>query len=532
MIEPSRRDRVRGWFTRNGGEAAKLDPADAAGLAWTAVGLKVNHPERPHRLTVKIKGGEPSALGVALVESGNAGGAAGSVPRLLLDACASGPPILEDGPAASFNWMVFPRSSEVVLVLVNRSPEAEVRAGAITLTEVDDRAGGPSGAAPAAPSRALGLYLSGSDALDPFGGHGASDDPLRTAQNLLKYLGYCGASAVVVPEDLADRVGRRSLLGQADEDSTGADRLELIRRLIARQGYALWLELDFDGPGSLPGLPAADSAEALRRGLVRIDSQGRADGPAYNPLNPEVREAMKRRVTKALAALKAVEPGGGTGGGLVIRLGPGPTLLGTPDTGLDDATYRKFIHDTFGPETTRDIPGVDSSEPDRFEVRSRYVAGKGRMPWLTWRSKEIATLYAELNTAAQAVAPAAQLAVVTPGLDGGPAGNEARRVDRAALAPSQSWRSVGLDLQAWPRGPDSPLVLRGTALSSEVLSHDLATSPDLDSLVAARPHRGMLLSIDGEGAAGEADGTIAGRPSPRAHVAPDIGTGLFVTRIG
>ena len=88
------------------------------------------------------------------------------------------------------------------------------------------------------------------------------------------------------------------------------------------------------------------------------------------------------------------------------------------------------------------------------------------MPWLTWRSKEIAALYAELNATVHAVAAAASLAVVTPSLDGGPAGGEARRVDRAALPPSQSWRSVGLDLQNWPSGPGSPLVLRGTALST------------------------------------------------------------------
>ncbi len=69
LIEPSRRDRLRGWFTRNGGEAAKLDAADAGGLAWTALGLKVTRPDRPHRLKVQITGGEPSALGVALVET-------------------------------------------------------------------------------------------------------------------------------------------------------------------------------------------------------------------------------------------------------------------------------------------------------------------------------------------------------------------------------------------------------------------------------------------------------------------------------
>ncbi len=85
---------------RSGTEAAKLDPADVSGLAWSAVGLKVTHPERPHRLTLKVKGGEPAALGVALIEPGGAG--TGNSPRLLLDACASGPPILQEGSPAAF----------------------------------------------------------------------------------------------------------------------------------------------------------------------------------------------------------------------------------------------------------------------------------------------------------------------------------------------------------------------------------------------------------------------------------------------
>ena len=510
LIEPSLRDRLRGWYTRNGGEAAKLDAADAGGLAWTALGLKVTHPDRPHRLKLQIKGGEPSALGVALVES-NTGCAAASPPRLLLDACASGPPILQDGPPATFEWVVFPRSPEIVLVMVNRSPEAEVRAGAITLTEIEETG------TPRTPSqvaqRGLGLYLTGSDALDRFGGHSSSNDPLKMAENLVRYMGFCGATAAVLPEDLTERESRRGLFGQADEDPTGPDRLEVLRRILARQGYALWLELGFEGPAALPGLPPADSAEALRRGLVRLDNQGRADWPVYHPLHPEVREAMKRRVTKALTELKSGEPSTAQGG-LVIRLGPGPTLLGTPDTGLDDVTYRKFTHDTIGAEAAREIPGVESTDPNRFAERSKYLAGVGRMPWLTWRSKEIATLYTELNAVVHALAPAANLAVVTPGLDSGAAGSEARRVDRAALPPSQSWRSVGLDLQHWPSGPGSPLVLRGTALSTEALSHDLATSPDLDSLVASRLNRGLLLSIAGADASDDPGGSPPGSDAP------------------
>ena len=76
---------------------------------------------------------------------------------------------------------------------------------------------------------------------------------------------------------------------------------------------------------------AAGSAEALARGLVRVDRRGEADGPAYHPLHPEVGEALKRRVVEALAP-RRMRP---SLTGLLIRLGPGPTLLGGPDTGLE-----------------------------------------------------------------------------------------------------------------------------------------------------------------------------------------------------
>jgi hypothetical protein len=494
LIEPSRRDRLLGWIMRTGAEASKLDPANTAGLAWSAVGLKVAHPDRPHRLTLKVRGGEPAALGVALVEPG--GTRPGAPARLLLDACASGPPILQEGPAASFTWLVWPRATEMVLVLINRSPEAEVRLGTVSLIELDGLPVDASLAdARSTAARMFGLYLSGPHALEPFGGNPAASDPLTTAENLVRYLGYCGASAVVLPEQLADRSIRRALDGQADEDSTGPDQLEIVRRVLTRQGLSMWLEVGFDGPRALPGLPRPDSLEAVQRGLVRVDRQGRPSGPAYHPLNPEVREAMKRHVTEAVAQIKARPGEANDKAGLLIRLGPGPTLLGTPDTGLDDATFDRFVRESFSEETARGIPGLGETDPDRFAVRSQYLAGKGRMPWLTWRSRAIASLYSEMAESAQAASPGIVLAVVTPGLDNGPAGTEARRVDRAGLAPSQAWRSVGLDLQAWPSPSNAPPVFRGVVLSTDALGHDLATSPDLDALVAARDQRGLLLTI-------------------------------------
>ena len=121
------------------------------------------------------------------------------------------------------------------------------------------------------------------------------------------------------------------------------------------------------GPTRCRGCRPADSAEALRRGLVRIDSQGRADGPAYNPLHPEVREAMKQRVTKALDQLKAVEPGG-AGGGLVIRLGPGPTLAG-------NARYRARRRDLPEVHSRYLRAGGDPRHPRRREHRTRPIRG-------------------------------------------------------------------------------------------------------------------------------------------------------------
>ena len=55
---------------------------------------------------------------------------------------------------------------------------------------------------------------------------------------------------------------------------------------------------------------------------------------------------------------------------------------------------------------------------------------------------------------------------------------------------------MGLDLEEWPTVEGAPVVFRGAGLSTDDLGHDLATSPELDNLVANRPGRGVLLGVD------------------------------------
>ncbi|HEV3165777.1 MAG TPA: hypothetical protein VGZ22_17245 [Isosphaeraceae bacterium] len=489
LVDARRLDLLRGLINRGNAEVTLLGPADAMGLAWSAVGLKVAHPGRPHRLTLTVTGGYPSALGVALVAPGGP-----SRGRVLLDACASGLPILEGGPMGSFSWLVWPDADEPVLVLVNRNSAAAVRLGTVELTELADLPPPPnSPETPGEATRSIGLHLVGPNALDRFGGGtdcGLSDT-LVAARNLAAYLSSCGATNAILPEQLAVRERRTLLEGQMIEDAIGPDVLDLVLLVLERRGLAAWLDLDCHSAGALPGLPEAGSPEALASGIVRVDRQGNADGGTYHPLHPDVQEALKQRVLKSIAMRKK-RP---SLAGLLIRLGPGPTLLGGPDTGFDDATFARFVRAT-GLETVRNVPGLGTDDPNRFAARGQFLAGPGRMPWLTWRVREIGSLYAELARAVNEAAPGAILAVATPSLDDSPAGEEAHRADLAGLPPHDAWRAVGLDLEHWPTGTPGLVVLRGVGLSSDDLGHDLATSPELDAQVASQPRRGLLLSAN------------------------------------
>ncbi len=487
LVAPPLRDRLRGWIGRSAGELAILPAPDGLGLAWSAVSLRVPHPDRPHRLSLTVTGGHPAALGVALIATGN--GSAGRN-RILLDACVAAAPILEGSAPVTFSWPVWPGDEAPVVVLANRGASAPVQVGAITLTELGDLP--PAPASGREGDRSVGLHLANARELDRFGGGDSTGrvDPLMQARNLTTYLLHTGASSVVLPDGLADRATRRGLAGQADEDATGPDRLDLLLRVLARRNCSAWVDVAFEG--SIPGLPPLDSPEAAAGNLLRVDRWGLPDGRAYQLIHPTVRDAMTRRVADAVR-LRASRP---NLLGALIRLGPGSTLPGGPDSGLDDLTYARFVAATFEAGPAGRVPGRNNDDPNRFELRARFVETAGHSPWLAWRANEVAAVYAQFAQAARRAAPGSTLAVATPGLDYGPAGDEARRVDLAGLGPAQAWWGVGLNLAAWKVGEGAPVILRATGLSTDDLAHDLATSPELDKAVAARPGRGALIGTE------------------------------------
>ena len=521
---PGLRARLRGGLERAGLDepGLHLPPADPSGLSWAALPLRVPHPGRPHRLRVVLAEGEgPSeALGVALVVPGGTG----RRPRVVLDACLGGSSnpekaattgeVAGGGPSAeSGSWPVWPDSTGPVLVLVNRGERRAIRVASVELVELPaDPPPAALAGAPPGSRRGLAVRVADEAGLDRFGGgldETRATDTLGAARNLAGYLAHVGASAVVLPSDLVgDRARRSALDGQAAEDAVGPDRLALTLRMLARSGASAWLDLRLDGP--LPGLPAPDSPEALTRGLVRVDARG--GGPAYQPLHPDVRVAIERLVAEAIAP-RVAHP---NLTGLLVRLGPGASLPGGPEDGLDDAIYgrfhREYVRPRFEPADARRFPDPSDSAAGRLADRRRFLAGNGRQAWLDWRADEVGRLYRSLAETVRASAPGATLAVAAPGLAPGPFGEAARLADRAGHSPRHAWRAVGLDLGRWPEGPGGPVLLRTADLAPEGLGRDLATTPDLDAPIAEASVRGLLIGPPPDLAASTAKARLSALP--------------------
>ena len=498
LVDAPRRERLWSLIGRVGSDLRPLGPADGRGLGWIASPMSVAHPDRPHRLELSVVGGDPKGLAVALI-------APGPRPRLLLDARGIGESIPEGGHPRTLSWTVWPDADEPVLVVANRSPERPLWLGDATLVELaDEPAPLPIAGPPPGGGRSLAVRIADATALERFGGANddGPDDPSTRARHLAAYLGSVGASAVVLPEVGPDRAVRNALEGQAAEDPIGPDRRSLMWATLKDAGFSTVVEVATEGV-TLPGLPPSDSIEAQRLDLSRIDREGRRDeaSGSYSILRPEVREALTRHVLSSLGPREtgpsSTEPVPSGPDGILLRLGVGPTLPGRPDAGLDDPTYARFVAEAI---QGGKAPGLDNDDPGRFDARRQFVTGPASIPWLSWRSRVVASYYEGLADDIAEASPGAILMLATPTLDGPAARDEAERCDREGLPPDAAWRAIGLDLADWSEATaDSMIVLRGAVDGEGMLAHDLATHPTLDAQLIERPSRGLLLEAASPG---------------------------------
>ncbi|WP_152050217.1 hypothetical protein [Tautonia marina] len=502
LVDPPRRERFWNLVGRVGAENQALKPAGPDGVSWVAMPLNVPHPDRPHRLDLAVLGGDPAAVSVAIVAPGNR-------PRLLLDARGYGPPTVGPGMKTLLSWSIWPDTSDPVLIVVNRSVEHPLWIGEVHLVEFAE---GPAPLRvtepPADGGRSLAVRLTGPRDLERFGGSNdqGPDDPHARAEHLVSYLKSVGASAVVLP---APRVGawvRGALDGQAIEDAVGPDPDLTLLSMLKRHRMRVLLEMDVEGR-PLPGLPPPDDPRAEELGLVRLERSGtsESDHPTYNLLRPEVQRALTQWLIETVrASARGQRP---VCDGVLLHLGQGPTLPGRPDSGFDDQTYARFVRDAIKGDVA---PGLDKDDPERFAARHQYLTGSALVPWLTWRSRQVGAYYSSLAAALAEASPGVSLMLVTPGLDDGLMGAEARRFDRDGLPPDAAWRSLGLDLADWPQGGrPAPYLLRGVGTELGGLEHDLATHPALDAQLMNRPGRGFLLGPDQQG---DGRGDVEGAP--------------------
>lgn len=467
-----RREFFREFLSRPGSASpAVLDPAGAGGLAWTSLALHVPHPGRPHRLSIAVTGGHPSALGVGLIAPAEAPRES----RVLLDAGTSGSPIAEGGQVATYSWTVWPDGPAPVLVLVNRGIGTWVQVGSVQLAELSQVPAGPFAVDRGHGPRKLAMDLTPPGSLDRFGG-GTSSGPRdlhALAKNLADYLESCGANAVILGDGPAREAGELPLDGQAVEDATAPDCLAILLPALRRRGLSVWLAVD-------------EPAEAA----------------GLSPLQPEALGHWRGRVVAALSPR-----GGDRAEGVVIRLGGESTLPIGPQAGLDDATYRRFATSAFDAMTAAEVPGLDPAVSGRMEARRAFVSGPGRIPWVTWKGREVAAFYRALAESAEAAAPGARLAVVTPTSRQGGFQRAMRAADRAGKPPEEVWRDAGLDLGHWKVANDSgPIVLGGIDPGHDASGVDLAGHMDLDGSLAALPRRGIA-EVPGPGSLGP-----SGRP--------------------
>lgn len=497
----------------------------AAGLQgeqpnWNAYRLHVDHPGRPHRLTVRMSAGQSGQVGVCVLEAGLAGRWSPSGPDRICQLEAEGAAGSGSGSPELIFW---PNDREPVVLVHHLDTPAAPEIERIELSELPALADttaqrSASAAADSAPRRLCGPYISRPDLADVFGAPPAHDgvDPrpfddwqtfLVAGRRLTETLGSQRANAVLMaavsdgtalyPSRHCDSSLRFDTgpIAAAGLDPLRKDVLELLLRLCDQQGLVLIPEIQLNAR-----LPAVErlirESNSTAEGLELVGSSGQPwrsgsggrAGSGYNALDPRVQQAVLDLVRELVDRYRR-HP---ALGGLALDAGPA-SCLQVPglEWGYDTATLRRFEQ-----ASGVRIPRADG--PQAAAARYDFLTTTARREWLAWRAGEIMRFQQRIVEAVTGALPGGRVLLTGSGTlpEGSDGALPVSTILRTAGHSTQQLLERGLDF-ASAQAPTQLTVLRPAWTGARVdplqraalttLNH----SPAIDAAYRA-PSRGSV----------------------------------------
>lgn len=168
--------------------------------------------------------------------------------------------------------------------------------------------------------------------------------------------------------------------------------------------------------------------------------------------------------------------------GVFLPLAPPDSLPAGWEAGLNESTFKAFLKD-MGLED-------DWSGPGKSESLSRldYIRSRGLMPWLSWRSRRIATFYESIGKEIES-RHGLGLTVAAPHPGNVEAHLLYEEAERVGSSPVFAWRWMAFEPDLW-RNTGAILLIGAESVSKVQPNRDWAIHPDLQTALGLQSARG------------------------------------------
>lgn len=512
------------------GKFARLGPGGREpDTAWEAYPLPIARPGQPHIVEVEYPADASQTLGLSIVEPN----AAGAVVPIGLDSGLYTPPEASDQtPTIERHRLIFwPRTSAPLLLVTNRRQGQLAVYGKIrllgqkgTMWPTLQRQLEPIAPLPRAPfagdTQAGRQWLAYYDRPLFTANFGAPqaldvnsamtgrtlhdwhtfDVGVRRLTEYLHHVGYSGAivsaladGGTLYPSQIIEPTPRHDdgMYFATGQDPVRKDVLELLLRHGDREQLRFVPAVQLAAPlKPLEQLLRAGGAPAVGVELIGVDGQpwiathGARQGlaPYYNPLHPQVQEAMTAVIAEVV---DRYSPHGSFHGIAIQMNADGYAQFPGGDWGLDAATIARFEQET----------GINLAAHGTQSARAAAVIGEHRERWLAWRAQQLALWYRRVSEYVATRKPGAKLYLLPGDLLHRP---ELERDLQPALPRTttidQAWLAAGVDpaqLRALPHvtllRPEREAPLNSLAASAVNLEFNAAPEWDTQFVDADEP---------------------------------------------